>query len=285
MKHLSLQSWCTLVLLLIFMVLLPTGCSFQRTGAEKNGLFSWDDDVLREEQREELFAIMKKQNLGAIYQYGSRDTDPEKMAEFFAGAREHGIEPFLLIGEPEWAADAEGTKLCAEVRYASMLKECEGLVIDVEPYLLPEWNADREALAETFVAALIRAKGEAEKSGLKVIVCIPYWLDEKIGESLMEELVRDGCDMLAVMNYYRKNESEHLKEEAALCREFRKPLINIYELQEPGKYGLQPINTYYSDGLPALAESWEVIAEEYREVGVSYALHTYKEVKAFLQNE
>lgn len=82
------------------------------------------------------------------------------------------------------------------------------------------------------------------------------------------------------MNYYREDEAGQIETEAELCEKYKKRLINIYELQEVGKHGLEEFSTYREAGLPAMWESWESLKRAYPEQDFSVALHEYRSLKA-----
>lgn len=258
------------------LLLLPiAGCA---TGLRPtDGLFSWHSAAISsEEARQALFSAAAACGAGTIYQ--GVDESGEAFSAFCDQAKAKGLSTYLLVGQPKWALDASGERQQAAVSWAAELG-ADGIVFDIEPYLLAEWDTGREELAQSWVSGLIAAKTAAKQRGVSMIVCVPYYLEDKIDGALYERLVRYGCDGLAVMNYYKKNEVEHLAYEAALCRRFGKALIPIYELQPPGRHGLQPINTYYGEEEELLEKSREAIRSAYGRQALSFAWHEYEAIR------
>lgn len=183
------------------LLLLPiAGCA---TGLRPtDGLFSWHSAAISsEEARQALFSAAAACGAGTIYQ--GADESGEAFSAFCDQAKAKGLSTYLLVGQPKWALDASGERQQAAVSWAAELG-ADGIVFDIEPYLLAEWDTGREELAQSWVSGLIAAKTAAKQRGVSMIVCVPYYLEDKIDGALYERLVRYGCDGLAVMNYYKK---------------------------------------------------------------------------------
>ena len=252
----------------------------------ENGLFSWRSFVLQEEEREILFEEMEKLELTALYQSFPKDADPDMVRAFLEDAQQRNISVYLLTGDPGWGLDESGAAMKKEIERAAALPgEVRGVMMDVEPYLTEEWDADRDQVMQIYVDAMERACEAAEDAGLELIACIPYFYDDLGQISRLEELVERGCHALAVMNYDKGDEAENLKAETEFAHRYERPVTTIYELQEPGKAGLSERNTYYQDGLGAVKENWRELLEEYPDLDISYALHDYTALKEVLDRE
>ena len=245
---------------------------------QKNGLFSWHDEVLEVDERETLFRLMREQGLTELYQDIPTSASVPQIKEFAQACEEHGIRLFLLVGEPEWALDKSGTELRAQIQRAALMG-FSGVMVDVEPGSTDEWKKDRKPVMETMTKAFLRGKADAEKNGLEMIVCLSYYYDDYGFEESLEAIVERGCDTLAIMNYDRADEIGQIATEAALCKKYDKRLIHIYELQEVGKYGLEESHTYREAGFSALQESFDSICRHFAEQDVSMALHEYRALK------
>lgn len=246
-----------------------------RTG---NGLFSWHDEVFETDEREILFRLMRDQGLTELYQDVPADTPVPLIKAFAQTCEENGIRLYLLIGEPEWALDKHGTELRAQIQRAALMG-FSGVMVDVEPGSTDEWKEDRRPVMETMTKAFLRGKAAAEENGLEMIVCLSYYYDDYGFEDELETVVQRGCDALAIMNYNREDEIGQIQTEAALCKAYGKRLINIYELQEVGEFGLEETHTYREAGLSALQKSSESIQRYFADQDISTALHEYRALK------
>ncbi|MFR0978575.1 MAG: hypothetical protein ACLSFJ_03765 [Holdemania filiformis] len=90
----------------------------------------------------------------------------------------------------------------------------------------------------------------AQKLGLEVVICLPYWYDKDYAAPL-EQLIGQACDQAAIMNYNRHDEAGQLAKEAEYAQRYHKTLIHIYEFIAPGKHGLESGNTYHDASLDA----------------------------------
>jgi len=244
-----------------------------------HGLFSWHDEVFDEEEREVLFQLMTEQGLTELYQDIPATMSTARIKELADACEALGIRLYLLVGNSEWALDKKATKLRAEIQRAALIG-CSGIMVDIEPGSLDEWKNDRDSVMESMTQGFLQAKAAAEKEGLEMIVCLSWYYDDYGYESELKQIVEEGCDTLAIMNYNREDEAGQIETEAKLCRKYGKALINIYELQEIGKYDLEEIHTYREEGLPALWQSWEELHSIYSDQDISAALHEYRALKA-----
>lgn len=247
-----------------------------------NGLFSWQAHVLVGEERQELFKHMKEWGLHDLYQSIPVQTEPSQVQEFLREAAEHGVAVYLLTGDPSWGLDESGTAMLEEITRVAKYNEgvepnqqLRGMILDVEPYLTEEWQLDADAVMASYVTAMEKAKDAAADNSLTLLACIPYFYDTIGQEEGLIQLVKKGCDGLAVMNYHKKREAEHLATELALAEEYGKPLVTIYELQPPGKHDLTEYNTYYQDGWDGVMQSWQSLQQQISYDRFSFAIHHY----------
>lgn len=275
-------------IIVIAIMLALVGCSGKKH--EKNlsgiqqGLFSWSDSAVLE-QGEELFGFMEREQLDVLYQHFSKDLEVAEIRRFLKRAANHDIQVYYLTGDARWALEGDGASMKEQVKRAEeinrgLAKEyrLQGIMMDTEPYLLPEWKKDEAVVMTNYLSAMKEAKKEANRYRLKYIACIPFYYDSKGYEKQLEELVSTACDGLAVMNYSKYNEAEQIRTEMQITEKYECPMIVIYELQKPGKHGLLEENTYYREGIPGVRESVKKLEEVYGEGKFSFALHDYNGV-------
>lgn len=274
------------ITILMSMGILLGGCRGQEAVKETRALFSWkDSEVL--EGRTQLFTTMKEQKLNTLYQRFSGELRKEDIQDFLVEAAKNKIDVYLLDGSPEWAMEEEGESMCRQVEKALEIKQAaeenqgvKGILFDVEPYLLEEWDKQGpQKIMDNFVKGMKVAYKKAKDSDLEVILCIPYFYDDLGVSKQLEDLIESGCDSVAIMNYYQGKEYKNIKREAELAFEYKKKLINIYELQAPGKHGLKDKNTYYEEGIIAVEENFAALRAAFRRKDISIAFHEYEALK------
>lgn len=269
------------------------------------GLFSWSAETVNKTDGE-LFKLMQQQGLNVLYQnISSKNSRQEQMSVFVENAMEAGITVYYLTGDASWGLDPDGERLCEAVKDAvaynrrikrkflarreadgkpwTTVPQLAGIVFDVEPYTLEEWDRNPEKVMDSFVSGMKEAYALAQDYGLEVIVCIPFHYDNKGQQKGLEELIKEGCDSIAIMNYYRGAEVKNIATEVELASKHGKGLITIYELQKADGRSVKEINTYYNSGLTALEKSYRSVLEAYPDQTISIAYHDYRAFKEVLK--
>ena len=262
-------------------VLVLVGMQSCKEQMRTRALFCWNSPT--GENAEALLKIANEYSIGELY-LNCAGADAQSINAFLQAAKDVGLDVFWLAGDPTWATDADGTEMIRQVESAAALRQSagsvmRGIVLDVEPYLLEDWDENSDAWMRSFVQAARCAYQEAHRQGLEMILCVPYYYDQTGYAEHLEELIAHACDRVAVMNYYRKDEIEHIATEAAYAQAYDKGLINIYELQPPGEHGLQEINTYYNLGMEAVEQSFGDLQRAYPELDLYMALHDAKAIE------
>lgn len=269
------------------------------------GLFSWSAETVNKTDGE-LFKLMKREGLNVLYQnISTKNSRQEQMSVFAESAMKEGITVYYLTGDASWGLDPDGNRLCEAVEEAAAYnrrikrkflerrekdgKEWEeipqlaGIMLDVEPYTLKEWDRNPGKVMNSFVSGMKEAYALAQDYDLEVIVCVPWYYDNKGQQKGLEELIKNGCDSIAVMNYYRGAEVKNIATEVELASKYGKGIITIYELQKADGSSVKEINTYYNSGLAALKESYISVLEAYPDQTISLACHDYKALKEMLK--
>lgn len=268
-----------LVALILFSGLLLTEFILQQKNIISPGLFIWKLPS-GECGRQSVTEAVCELNVKEIYCLFDRKQLTKKSPEtFIRQMKSEGVNTWFLMGEAEWGLDSEGTEICQMIYAVAAYNESVsedarfvGITLDIEPYSTPEWEEDREKVMRSWRDALIQAKQCASENGLSVMVCIPRWLDEMNAE-ILEAIIRDGCDQVAIMNYGRKKEISSIEGEIKLADRYGKPVVNISELTEPGVHGLTEDQTYYHLGLETVMDSWKQIKSHYAKSDLHFAYH------------
>ncbi|SFN86546.1 hypothetical protein [Proteiniclasticum ruminis] len=250
-------------------------------------LFSWSSSNVEDRT---LLETMKKADLNTIFQSFSADNDKNSIA-FLEEAAAEKITVYALTGSPEWSLDKKGSSMVERVNRISALNEkaaesdrVQGVIMDVEPYLLDEFKGNEKEIMESFILGLEAAYEKAKEHNLRFGVCIPYYYDHWDLQDELDKIAK-ASDFMLVMNYYRDQEIEHMSFEAGLARKYEKEIMTIYELQAPGKYGLTERNTYYGLGLAKVEQNFSKLQAYFGEQSVSMAYHEYNALKEALADE
>lgn len=257
------------------------------TENETRALFSWKSGEVKPGNFE-LFEIIGKIKLNTLYQEFSKDLSQDEINEFLLDAELNKIDVYYLTGNPEWALDKTGKPMVDHISRVIELNKnlnkntrIKGIVFDIEPYSLEEWK-NKEKVMDSFVKGMEIAYKMASDNNIEVVLCIPYFYDNKGLTKQLKELIESGCDSIAIMNYYKDNEIKNMKQEVEFATMFNKKIINIYELQAPGTRGLTEKNTYYNQGVEAIEKNFYNIKKEYYGKDISIAFHEYNSLKEVL---
>ncbi len=260
---------------------------------EGYGLFSWEPEIAeRKDDWEMLFECMEKSDSGSLYQQFSKEAFKEEITgEFVKELKKRNKHVYALAGAPEWAYETDGKHIVKWLKRVAVFnlergkdERIDGLMIDVEPYLLEEWEQKGEArqkLMEGYLEGICEGYEYAKEHGISYLVCIPSFYDAT-NQEILEILIARGCDGVAVMNYDRTDEEGQIRREVELAKKYEKRIINIYELQKAGKHDLKQINTYAQEGLEALWRSSESLQQAFSYDKLQFAYHYYKPLREML---
>ena len=271
----------------ICLLVMFNGCTVRET---KAGLFSWKKDAV--ESWEMLLSDAKSLEITEVYQNISDSLESDTVKSFLNEAAKQQVNVYLLAGEAEWALEEERDELIEEIDRLAVLNtlveeeaQIKGIMLDVEPYLLEEWEEDSDEIMQSYVENMRCAYTYAREQGITMVLCIPYFYNNKGYEKELELLIAEACDEVAVMNYYRDAETSNIKEEAAYAGKYGKPITTIYEMKEAGTHGLTEQNTYYNFGFEAVRKNYAALCEIYKEQEIKMAYHDYEAVKEVMKNE
>lgn len=178
--------------------------------------------------RNDMRLFLRRQNVSVLYLYAdayqSRNAlrdEPDKYRRFIAEMHGHGFEVYALLGSwylktPEYILPEKHDVAVRMFRNvltynakADTASRFDGVNIDIEPYLLDDWNEKLDLRASQYLdlaAEFMRMKRQA-RSGMSVGPAMPFWFDgiEDVawnGErKSMSEHVQDIFDYVAIMDY------------------------------------------------------------------------------------
>lgn len=238
----------------------------------KIGLFSWNssDD---EYSIEDLFKLIKKLHVSRLYHSFEDNLDSQYSTDLIKMAANENIELYYLAGKSEWGLDENATELKKIIdSIATSNLNIEGITIDVEPYLLKDWQENKKEILNSYYLSMQTAYQYAKSNNLRVVLCIPNWLDD-VDIKILEDLIANTCDEIAIMNYNKKDEIPAIKNEVYLAMKYDKPLECIVEFQDVGTHQLTEDQTYANDGLGLAIENFNKLYGFYHYNKIGFAYH------------
>ena len=203
----------SLIVLLIFLAL-----NVQAKDLKRIGVYSWNiDDVEINKLRE----MAKELDINAFYQYIKiDDLESDKAEKLLNGLINERIDFYLLQGTPEQAYEPNVISMKKDIDKVVKFNQengnvIKGIVWDVEFYLEEKQyqNENKAKAFENYYKNMKILYEYAKEKKIEIVQVIPYWLDTVIGNTKLEAFIRDTCDSIEVMNYYKEKSIEHIKNE------------------------------------------------------------------------
>jgi len=252
-------------------------------------LFSWSSQQLEPSEFESISDLLYTNKISQIYQtFPENSIRDDTASDFIKHMQNNEIDTYYLTGDPSWAIERRNrsmrSKIDLIVEYnnnAGTNSKFAGIVFDVEPYLLSDWNEDRDKVMDKFLSNMVDTYEYAKQFDITVIICIPYWFDNNYYD-ILESLIKDACDQVAVMNYARNKEIKNIANEVDLSRRYNKNIICITEIQPPSGTSIPDSITYYNYGLNVIWRMWNQVYSYFDYDYLIFSYHQYKQLKGFI---
>lgn len=235
-------------------------------------LFSWHfDDMVAADM---LHSVITDNNINVLYQHLDF-TKPEYIIDFMKN-NSSDVKLYNLSGAPDWDYEDIKFRLDKIVNFNNTSEDVKitGMVVDIEPYTLENWDTDSKEILAAYINSLKQAKEYANSQELELIACIPYWYDSGEYEDELEIIIKDCCDGVAVMNYYRGKELDHIETEYNFAEKYDKSIVSIFEIDKPTENRNDDI--YYSDELNVIESTYGELVNKFEDLGM--ALHHYSNI-------
>lgn len=139
-------------------------------------VFSWFDTPLQ--YPEKICSLLNKYKITHLYQMVSPKLTSQQIQYFLKVATNYQLTVYFLVGEAEWALDPEAIEAVRLLDgYKAYSGNVEGVVVDIEPYLLSAFKKSPKEVMRSFVQTLEVIYKKTKQHQLKVIVCLPYFFD------------------------------------------------------------------------------------------------------------
>lgn len=198
----------------------------------------WDATLLQD--AEDIVSFLTTHRFNTVFVQIDEHVPQAIYAEFVQHANEQHIAVYALDGSPDWVTD---DKLFHD--YFQWLRDYtkhyahapfQGIHLDVEPYLHPNWHDDTALVVEQFQAMIVQAQQQAAALNLPIEADLPFWFDEvaysnAFGEGNVAQWVIEQLDGVTIMAY-RNNADDVIditKHELQFAKEAKKPLTIAIE--------------------------------------------------------
>lgn len=126
-------------------------------------LFSWGDGGYQIQNRDEFYATITSLGVTDLFQEVTDEyLYSTEIKSFFKDTKELGVSVYYLTGQPQWGLDHEAKDMKKQIDKIvslnvanSEIGQFKGVLIDIEPYLLEEWNTNEKDAFNVFVRHII----------------------------------------------------------------------------------------------------------------------------------
>lgn len=252
----------------------------------------WMDDGGR------MLSFAQEQGVNVIFLHIDRTSQElEPYRRFIEQAHRSGIEVEALGGDPSWGLSAHRQEVDAFLRWiedyqrtAGEQARWDGVHVDIEPYLLEEWEQERKRVIREWrdTAAYVAHWVRTELS-LRVSADVPFWIhsiDDEQGDSLGTWML-EQFDRVVLMNYRNFALGRNGMMESAL------PMVQEgTRLGKPVLIGLETgpteegaHTTFYGQGISSLQQQMGITHLFMRRYSgyQGFSVHDYKNWRAAVE--
>lgn len=259
----------------------------------------WQAELAGDRQQE-ILQFAEQNGINTIYLRVDKALPFAHYSPFIQAAGRMGIEVHALGGHPAWALSGHRQRMLELVSwvhaYNSQSSEdarFAGLHLDIEPYLLREWETEQAEVLRQWTANMKSfADAARRESGLQVSADLAVWLDrtDVPGEGVtVSEWMIDIFDHVTLMAYRNRVDGPNgivalVKDELAAADRLGKQVVVAVNAKEmPG----EPHTTFYHDGETVMQEVLAQASERLRlhSSFAGTAIHDYRYWQALRNGE
>jgi hypothetical protein len=203
----------TLLLLITTMLLV----GFSKPEDTRKATWIWQAERI-ETESEQLIAFAKKNRINVMYLHVDMTIPEASYRHFLKQAGQAGVEVHGLAGHPLWALREYRDKMMkltewvsAYNQYSAADERFKGLHLDVEPYVLTDWEDDQPSIIRSWTANMSDwLNAVKSRSDLELSVDMPVWFDSitvpDAQETSLSEWIIRRFDHVTLMAYRQQIE-------------------------------------------------------------------------------
>ncbi|MDE6583598.1 MAG: hypothetical protein K2K31_03015 [Clostridia bacterium] len=261
-------------------------------------LFFWGIDDVNFEEFDE---IVEGLQIETIYVGGASPDEPldftsEQFSLMFAHAKQNELKMYIIYDKNYSDFEQNQTSLkelidkVDEYNQNSYYK-LSGVAVDWEFYTTDEYkntttDEERVTMFEDYVDVMKTSYSYAKQKKQSFVGCIPTFYD-KLSENCLDDLIKNGCDYVQLMNYEKANMIENMAKEMEIAKKYGKHIETIAELQKPTENhgGITDEITFYNDGIDKCQEKFNQIEKHYNYEELSFCYHYYDPLYELVKDE
>ncbi|RNB90449.1 hypothetical protein EDM56_08035 [Brevibacillus fluminis] len=170
---------CLLGIAMCFLV------GFSSPEKKSKATWIWQAELIGKEQQQ-ILTFCKQNEINLIYLRIDQGKPDDDYRAFIRQATANGIEVHAVGGHPTWALASGKSRMLQLAKWVKRYNEqadsderIKGIQLDVEPYMLKQWETDQEDVLVQWQANVKAFMKEAgAESDLQIGTALAFWLDE-----------------------------------------------------------------------------------------------------------
>ena len=265
--------------------------------AHPRSMWVWKTDPVNNRKAQEaILRFCERAAISKLYIYFGELSDEKEyrrhLSRFLELAHKKNIKVEALTGNPAWILPENHNLtlnwIKAFLEYNKQVPEkarFDGVSLDLEPYLLAEWEKDKEPVKKQYLEILEKCRQliDPYKQKFSFGVAIPVFLDKEDSGDL-ERKVLKIVDYVALMDYYDDANSliKNAKEHLSLAKEAGKKVAIGLETQDlVTMHQGSRRNTFFEEGWKAMEKELSKLTNEFGtdKAFEGYAIHCFESYK------
>ncbi|MDT0123224.1 hypothetical protein Q9R46_11270 [Paenibacillus sp. RRE4] len=215
---------------------------------EIRGTYIWEASQVTDDGGDHILAFAKQQKINWLYVRLDLDQRYSSYRSFVKRAKAQGIEVHAMGGHPIWGKKENRPRIKRLIDYVKNYnaevepdERFEGIHLDIEPYTLPEWEANRNTLLTEWASNIAYFQKETKKdSNLETSADLAVWLDTYPlpGKDIsVTEFMIDTLDHVSLMAFRNSAEGSNgiaavVSQEMEIADRLGKRLLISVEMKE-----------------------------------------------------
>lgn len=215
---------------------------------EIRGTYIWEASQVTDDGGDHILAFAKQQKINWLYVRLDLDQPYSSYRSFVKRAKAQGIEVHAMGGHPIWGKKENRPRIKRLIDYVKNYnaevepdERFEGIHLDIEPYTLPEWEANRNTLLTEWASNIAYFQEETKKdSNLETSADLAVWLDTYPlpGKDIsVTEFMIDTLDHVSLMAFRNTAEGSNgisavVSQEMEIADRLGKRLLISVEMKE-----------------------------------------------------
>ncbi len=202
------------ILILVVGLMLPSIHTNATANSKTNATWIWNPwSLTTAAGQNKVINFLVKNSVTDVYLQIDQEVERKTYQQFISKATTNDISVHALDGASKWAlaggqayADSMFIWLKSYQKNSAANQRFSGVHLDVEPYILTEWNTDRDDVVLAYQKLIKRSSQLSTNLSLELSIDMPFWFDEitfanTYGKSNLAKWAIKNTNSVTIMAY------------------------------------------------------------------------------------